>query len=198
VPKLPQLSDNPVSTAVAAITAVLAGLNTFVSQFLLPPFWRDVAVSALLIAVFVDQCVKTRNTQRELLHAGGAGTAAPALASLLPAYVVVLLLAVVTVWTVFPVITHLFQPHWKVCGTFLTQSPAEGSCLVAYDLRNRQVSDTCTPIDDSHYVGGMTGDNWWTYKPVTFSIRENGKEGPHHPISKDMFSGACGVERVDE
>jgi hypothetical protein len=70
--------------------------------------------------------------------------------------------------------------------------------LVGYDSRNRQVSDACTPIDDSHYVNGMTGDKWWTYKPVTFSIQENNKEGPRHPISKDMFSGACGVERVDE
>lgn len=196
MPKLPQLGDNLISTAIAAITTVLAGLNAFVSQFLLPPFWRDLFVSVLLVGVLIDQCLKTRTAKRELALAGAAG--GPSGASLIPAYVVAVLLAAVTIATVFPVAVHIARPHWRLCGTFKTNTPAEGSCLVVYDSRNRQVSDECTPIDDSHHVGGLTGESWGTYKPVTYSIRRNGKDGPHHPLDKDMFTEACGSVKVEE
>jgi len=195
LPKPSKVLDNPILTACSAVTAVAAGLNTFVSQFLMPPFWADSVVSILLLT-FVINWVGICLNIRKGHHQAGSRAARSFLADAVQPLCVLVLLSILLIWTVYPPLSHLLSVSWRICGTFQTDSPP-GSCVVGYDGRGRKISDDCFPLDDAHYVRAMAGSHWWVYRPVKLAIHIGNDEGPKFDVRAEMFSASCkGIQEV--
>ena len=178
----PKIVD-PVLKAITAAGVALATIKTFVSRLLLPPFWEDCIVAVLLLASSVYWILELRNMSRrhpEMSVQKKLGTLA---------------LLVVQVglcgWFLLPPLSLVIHGKWLLCGSFIIEKPQD-TCLIGYDVRGREVADSCADLDQSGYVH-LHSPHWWVYRPHSFAIKRSGVIGPHFvpSPSADLFSSIC-------
>ncbi len=188
--------ENPILSAVTAVTALLAGLNAFVGSFGWPPFWSDVTVSTVILYTvghWSHYIYREYRKKETIFGLDNEEKKKPpikdVIKKILPVAVILPVLLIVLVWNVIPIAKHFSNTHWSVCGNF--SSPCgKDSCLRFYDSRKRLLSSECYGLDDSEYIK-YEQSNWWTYKPEAVSVQCDKADSEPTRIEQPMFDSTC-------
>ena len=191
---LSRLTDNPILGFITGLGGFFAIVNSIRGSIGLPLFWSDSLVSTLLLSITIywtlDSWEKSSNQfKSKIITDTKTKISIKERIKFFGIDIIILpILIGATIWNFYPVISHLINSKWTLCGQFIVNNPRE-SCLLLYDARNRQISDKFCGLDDSGYKY-LEMPNWWTYKPQTVAVDERGDISEEKEIEAFLFNAS--------
>jgi len=184
---LPKITD-PILKAITGAGVALGTVKTFVAHLLLPPFWEDSIVAALLLASSLYWLLELRES-----FSSGKSHGWTQLKKSTSTFALLAIQIGLCICFLLPPLGLLVRGRWSLCGTFVIDNP-QGACLIGYDARDRDISDMCADFDQAGWVR-ESPQHWWIYRPHSVTIRRSGTADPKFVLpsdsSNDVFSPNC-------
>ena len=192
---LSKLTDNPILSIATAITALVAAVDRIKSFVGLPPFWSDLLISIILLGITIywikDLWKESSGKPQSGFHSGKRSkiTLKERIKNVGIFIIILPLLLILTVWNMYPVISHFYNYKWTLCGQFIVKNPRQ-NCLYLYDTRNRLIYDKCYRLDDDTGYKFLNMPNWWTYKPQAVAVKNQANISEKKELESKMFDSS--------